>query len=659
MAVATMRVPTIFVAVDKFSDVVDRMIRKNNAFSESSAVAANRIGNRMVGVGTKMMMVSAGMLGALAIPLNKAVEFEDQIASIATLLPELNSKGIQKLGDDIIRMATKTSTPIEELTKSYYDLISAGVANKDAMAWLKSGDKLAIAGLGTLVESINIELAAMRNFSKDFKNTDEAANALFKTVKYGKTTVAQLSEAFAANAVFAGGLGVTGQEYMASIAAITTSTLPTSMAEVAIGGLANAISKTTEKKNKILFSLFKRMNVKSGEELIQKKGGFLPALTAIKDEAGKAGLKLESVFGLKQASTAFIMLTKNQKVLAKYDESLKSIGNKQEDALGVAYQLKMATGKFGIGMLKNNLDSVAITIGTTLIPAVLELTKELNPLLKRFGQWVKENPGAITGFATLAVVIGKIGAAFMVGGWMVKTYAFFSWLWGFAPLIGAIFTGIAGAVAIGAFAEIAFVLGSVALAILAIGATIWAIIDMVQHWEDWRDVVLMMLGPIGQVILLVETLSKHWNSITSAFSTGGIKAGIIAIGDALKDHVLGLLEKILNIAGRLPRFLGGGYFKSWAADIKELNSTGYASTAAMNNIQTFGGIMPTWDAAPKPKNLAGKSGNDGADGANGKGGVLKVVVESKDGSKVHLDESQLYGIPVMLGNNQGSWNKYK
>lgn len=645
-----MRVPTVFTAVDRFSDVVNRMTRNTNNFSRSASAAADRVSRRMDSIGKGMMTTSALMLASLAYPLNKAVEFEDQIASIATLLPELNSKGIQKLGNDILDMANKTSTPISLLTKSYYDLISAGVKQKDAMSWIKSSDKLSIAGLGELTDSTTILLASMRNFEGSFNSAEEAVNALFKTVKYGKTTVAQLGESFAANAVFAGGLGVTGQEYMASIAAITTSTLPTSMAEVAIGGLTNAISKTTAKKNKILFSIFKRLGVDSGEDLLKKKGGFLPALTAIKEEAGKAGIRLESVFGLKQASTAFIMLTKNQKVLEKYNESLGSINNKNEDALGIAYQLKMATGKFGIGKLKNNLDSVAIAIGTALIPAILEMTEILTPMLRSFRDWAKENEGAIRGFMYVALAIGAIGTAVTVGGWMVKLYGFFIWL-GTLSWVAPLIQTIGGAFALAASEGVVAVLlltGAIGLIIAAAIALVWVVIDMVQHWEDWRDIVLMMLGPIGQVILLVETLSKHWNSITSAFSTGGIKAGIIAIGDALKDHVLSILEKILNIAGRLPKFLGGGYFKSWAADIKELNSTGYTSTAAMNNITTFGGTKPT--------NLAGKNQENNQDiwSQLSKGGVFTINVNDPSGVVKDVESNNnVWGVKVSTSSTTG------
>jgi hypothetical protein len=202
------------------------------------------------------------------------------------------------------------------------------------------------------------------------------------------------------------------------------------------------------------------------------------------------------------------------------------------------------------------------------------------------------------------------------------------------------------------------------ISIAAIALT-WIIVDMIQHWEDWRDVVLLMLGPIGMIILLIETLSEKWNSISSAFRNGGIKAGIIAIGDALKDRVLSVLNKILNIAGRLPRFLGGGYFKSLAADIKEVNSPKYATVgtaaSAVNNLTTFGGTLAPlapFSSAPKAQNLAGNNNKFQQDVMaglrNGLGGALSINLNDPAGLVKEVDDSQVKGIPVKLTKNQGS-----
>lgn len=644
-----MKVPTIFTAVDRFSHVVDTMNRNVTSFGKAAEGASMRIGRKMDAVGKSMMATSAIMVASLAYPTNKALEFEDQIASIGTLLPNLDSKGLTKLGDEILAMANKTSTPIQELTKSYYDLISAGVEQQKAMSWLKSGNRLSIAGLGTLVESTNIELAAMRNFSNDFKTAEEAANSLFKTVKFGKTTVAQLSEAYAKNAVSAGNLGIKGQEFNALIAAMTTSTMPTAETENMIGNLAIALQKGKGK----LSVIFSDLGVKNAEQLLKKAGSFENMINMMDKSAKKTGVSVNKMFPLKGASTAFTMLTKNKLIIDKYKESLNSIADKNEDALGVAYNLKMATGKFGIGKLKNNLDSVAITIGTTLIPAILDLTETLTPMLKEFRDWVKQNPGAITGFAKLAIAIGAIGAAFTVGGWLFRLYGFIASLPSITAIAQTLFSTItlwAGYAGI----SVAALLWEITLVVAAITALAWIVIDAVQHWSDWKEILLVLIGPIGWVTMLVRKLIQHASKIIDAFSFNGLIAGFKAIGNMLIDMVLTPLEKILNVMSRLPMI--GDKFKGMSASVADYRS-GFSETKAVGNLsgssqfQNLGGAMPTWGAA---ENLAGKNKNQAS---MEKGGTLRVVIDDKTNKVKDVDDTNVYGIPVVLSGNQGNWGR--
>jgi hypothetical protein len=54
----------------------------------------------------------------------------------------------------------------------------------------------------------------------------------------------------------------------------------------------------------------------------------------------------------------------------------------------------------------------------------------------------------------------------------------------------------------------------------------------------------------------------------------------------------------------------------------------------------------------KPENLAGKSETKFS--LPKIGGELKITVDSKDGSKAEIDDSQVEGIKVYTGKNQGS-----
>lgn len=510
MAIATMKVPTIFTATDRFSDVVNTMAKNATKFGNAAEGAASRIGTKMTSMGKSMMTTSAVMLGSLAYPLHKAIEFEDQMASINTLL-ELNPKGIRRLGDEILNMASKTSTPIEQLTKSYYDLISAGVKQSEAMKWLSSSDKLAITGLGTLPESTDVMLATMRNFNGEFKDTNEAANVLFKTIKYGKTTLAQLSEAYSKNAVNASLLGVKAREYNAAISGMSIINLPLSELENMIGNLSIALRKGKGK----LPEIFSDNGVKNANELLKKTGSFKAMLEAIDKSGKKLGFNENKIFPLKGAATGFTILTKNQTVIDKYNESLKDMNNNSNNSISRAFIIKQATGKFGMDILMNNLNALSITVGNDLVPALIELTKYLNPMIKRFSEFIKKNPGLVSGFAKLAVAVGAIGLALNVGGWLLKFGAFVHSL----PSLGGIASTAFGTIELWAgYAgmTVGALLGTIALVIAGIGILAWIAIDMFQHWEDWRDIVVNLAVPFGTLITLVEKLFSYSEKIQNA-----------------------------------------------------------------------------------------------------------------------------------------------
>jgi TP901 family phage tail tape measure protein len=623
MGIAAMRVPTVFTAIDRFSDVVDRMTSKTSRFGESASAAADRVGNRMRNVGSNMMIASGAMLATLAVPMKKAVEFEDQMASINTLL-NLEPKGIKNLGDQLIRMSMKTSTPINELTKSYYDLISAGVKMEDAMSWLKDSDRLAITGLGTLPESTNIMLATMRNFGKDFKDTDDAANALFKTVKFGKTTVAQLSEAYAKNAVSAGLLGIKGQEYNSLIAAMTTSTLPTSETENMIGNLSIALQKGKGKLPKIFSSL----GVKNAQQLLQKTGNFENMLLTMDKKAKQLGISVNAMFPLKGASTAFTMFTKNQQVLDKYRESLKSISDRNENALGKGFILKQATGKFGMGVLTNNLNAMAITVGTDLIPALLELTKLLNPLLKRFSQFIKDNPGVVTSFAKIALAVGAIGAAVSLGGWMVKLYGFFLWL-GNLSYVAAVIDTITFA-----FSLLAVALGvSVGVLAVVVVAAVLAIIAIFYYWDEICAWFSKQWGDFTSYI------SDAWNNVVDAFSSGRIIEGFKNIGRVLIDVVLYPLQQIMNLASKIP---GMSFLYSGVTSIQGMRDK--------YGVQQANKYQKIDSAEERQTKISG-----------GFKGSLEVNVKDKGGNVESVQKSWDDLIPIKISQTTGSsvWSNNK
>lgn len=642
MAIAAIRVPTTFTAVDRFSHVVRTMERNLGSFGNASQGAASRIGSKMVAVGTQMMATSAIVVASLSVPLKKAIEFEDQMASINTIL-ELDTGGIKKLGDEILAMASKTSTPIHELTRAYQELVSAGVEQKDAMGFLGSADKLSIVGLGTLPQSTDIMLATMRNFKKDFSSTQEAANVLIKTIKYGKTTLEQLSEAYSKNAVSANILGIKGREFNSAIAGMSIISVPISELQNMIGNLSIALDKGSGK----LPEIFTELGAKNAKELLKQTGGFLPMLDAIAKKGKELGFNQSQIFPLKGAKTGFTILTENEDVRKTYDKSLKDMEDNANDMLSRTFTIKQATGKFGMGVLTNNLNAMAITVGNDLVPALLELTKELNPLLKSFSLFIKENPGVVSGFAKLAVGFGLLGIAITAGGWMFKLYSFGA-IWipeivAGLEMLGITFSGTAAAIGVSS----GFLLGWFALftgAFVLLGVLIN---DIIVNFDDWGQIILVFLGPLGWLSILIMDVADNWTYLTEAFEKKGFMGALEALGNILENSILKSLEKILNIASRLP--LLGNLFGAIRNEFVTPNINPSLGGSAMQNLSAFpannGGVPAMWQQQKKTENVAGKSTRDRD--------MAEMIAVLKKGQIVTLNMNDPFGFVKDANSSSG------
>lgn len=104
--------------------------------------------------------------------------------------------------------------------------------------------------------------------------------------------------------------------------------------------------------------------------------------------------------------------------------------------------------------------------------------------------------------------------------------------------------------------------------IMLVVALVAAVVVIIKKWDDWGAALSLFMGPLGWVISLVQSFRKHWDSITDAFTKGGIVAGIKRIGLVLLDALLYPVQQLLELLAKIPGL--GGLAGSGAAMIKQL-----------------------------------------------------------------------------------------
>lgn len=326
-------------------------------------------------------------------------------------------------------------------------------------------------------------------------------------------------------------------------------------AEYAFGKLKNIgdIALGDSQKMNSLALAFSQMSSTGklmGQDLLQMiNAGFNP-LEVISQKTGKSMAKLKEEMG-KGALSADL-------VAQAFEWATEEGGRFYQGAETAA---ETTAGK--IAKMKDTIDEIKVSIfeatgGATAY--IAEIGNMALPLAQLFplisglfstskkcfvwikGQWPTLVASVHSGIAKMIASMTSLKVSIASAG------GFFPWLAGMAKVACR---GIS--VAIGSIP----IVGWIAIAITAISAfTVWLYkkSENVRNWLDGiGSTILLLTGPLGIVINIVTSFVKHWNSIKTAFTDGGILAGIKRIGFVIIDAMLKPVQTLLELLSKIPK----------------------------------------------------------------------------------------------------------
>lgn len=224
----------------------------------------------------------------------------------------------------------------------------------------------------------------------------------------------------------------------------------------------------------------------------------------------------------------------------------------------------------------------------------------------------------VIGFMTSATKMQALWTSVVTGA---------QWLWNAAMTANPIGLIVAG---------VALLIGYIAVA--------------VTHFDSFGAAMTLLLGPIGFVVSAFMTLKDHWDSITAAFSGGGIIAGFKRIGIVMLDVLLKPIQQLLELIAKIPGL--GGLAGSGAASIKamrakmDLITPGEVQKKAQKKAD---GIAPPVIPGT-PAN--GGGGGNGSGGGNGKGNTKANEAIATGGTKntvINITLKDLIGVLNITG----------
>lgn len=534
----TMRIPTEFTAIDKFSSVVSRMTGSVDKFSNTSVAAIDRFNQKANKIAGNMAIAGGAIVGGFGLAINSASGFEKSMSNVSTLV-DTSTEDMDKMGKEVLKLSKTLPVPIEELTSSLYDIRSAGIPAKDAMSALETSAKLAKAGLSTTSEATNILTSAMNAFASEGLSSDEIANLLFKTVKAGKTNMADLSQAFGANAAVIQSAGVKLADFQAATAALTVTGAPASQAQNQIKASIVALQKPTAEMTKI----FKRLGVTSEKELIAKEGGLVGAFDAVNKAGQSMGINLAKAWSSVEASSAVTGLlgANNEAYVATLSDMQSGT-----DALTGAFAKQLDTTASRTQLAKNNMEALSITIGTQVAPILSTLIDVITPIITGVTEWINKNPKltktiALVGIGLLALsgIIKGTTMALSVGQTVIAAYsAVMAWYSGVA--VTAALTG----------ASFAAVIWATVWPVLAVIAAIGAIIAIFYYLDE----IVAWFGKQWEAF--TSWIGELWNNVVKWFQEFDFMNFFKQIGQSIINFMLWPLKTVLGLVAKLPGTVG-------------------------------------------------------------------------------------------------------
>lgn len=451
----------------------------------------------------------AGMAVGIGAATHAFSQFEKSMSNVSTLV-NTSTESMQKMGEQVLEISRRTPVAIGDLTAALYDVRSAGIAAGDAMTVLEASAQLGVAGLSTTAEATNIMTSALNAFKAEGLSAGQTSDILFKTVKAGKTTIAELSQAFGATAPLVQAAGVTLADFSAATAALTTVGTPAAQAQNSIRAAVVALQKPTKEMS----AIFSEIGVSSGLELIRTSNNIGEAFQKIKTSADQAGINLTKAAGRVEASNAIISLagSTNEAYLSTLEEMTTGA-----NAVGEAYRKQAATFSSSMKLMQNNIEALGIEIGQSMAPAL----QDLSNLISIVTQVLSKIPGpAKEVIAQFALVTA----------------------------------GVAGAVAIfGALASVAS--GPVILAIVGVSA---AVVGLYNGFREFfpkikkfvNDVLHDVISNLRRVALAIDnffnSISTHGRRVFNSNLAGGLE-GVIQKGKEATAALKAQFSSVSNV----------------------------------------------------------------------------------------------------------------
>jgi len=505
--------------------------------------AIEAYGTKMTSLGKNMSMsVTAPIIAVGTASVYVAAEFDDSMRQVQATSGATGAE-FDALREQARQLGADTAFSATEAAEGMNDLAAAGFDANQIMAAMPGMLSLASAGSVELGEAASIASSILNGFGLEAEEAGRVADVLAKSAAATNAGVSDMGEAMSYVAPVAKSTGLSLEEVAAAVGILSNAGIQGSMAGTTLRGAISSLLTPTNEAQEVLDRL--------GVTVKDSSGKMLP-LNDIIGQFEKSGLSAAdamTIFGDRAGPGMLALVQKGQSGLVDLTTTLENSGG-----AATAMAETMESGPGGaFRTLQGSMEDLAITLGDTLIPAVMPFVD----LLKDLANWLSSlDKNTLTIIITIAAFAAAVGPVLIVLGTLISSIG----------TIIAIIPILSAALLFLSTNPIILVIAAVAALVLGL-----YYLEVKFHWIE---TVTAAFGA-GWAILwdgMVSAVQGAANLIGGIIDTlvGGVKWGINLIIDGINtliggintvSSVGGLLGNTFNIP-TIPRLAAGGTITS-------------------------------------------------------------------------------------------------
>jgi len=311
-----------------------------------------KVSGGLTRIGVKAGIVTAGFATLSA---KLAGDFQKNLLEISTLLGKDVDKSLQIIDKSLRNAASASGLALDSLSKAQYDIISAGFSNaSDSALVLEQSMKLAVGGVTSAAGAADILTSALNAFGAEADQADELSDALFTTVRLGKTTVTELGASLGQVLPFAKSFNLSIEGVGAAMATLTAAGINTAESTTALKGAIVALESPSKGARDEMKKL--------GIEVKRNEDGTVDLIKTVEQFAGLDPEVFSRLVPNVRAQLALKTLTNNMGVLVKNTEEFQDTTGATE----TAFEKMQGSINTQINKLRRNFGNVMITIGDAI-----------------------------------------------------------------------------------------------------------------------------------------------------------------------------------------------------------------------------------------------------------------------------------------------------